>query len=65
MLIASTKSQSMREASHQPAFMSGGLTISYTCLPCLPSGRMLFWSDLLVVGRVVSWKRWEDSELGR
>ena len=25
----------------------------------------LFWSDLFVVGRVVNWKRWESSELGR
>ena len=32
---------------------------------CLPSGRTLFWSDLLVAERVVSWKRWEGSELGR
>ena len=37
-----------------------------TCLACLPSGRtLLFWSDLFVVGRVVSWKRWESSGLWR
>ena len=36
MLIASAKSWSARGASHQPAFMSGCLTISHTCLPCPP-----------------------------
>ena len=36
MLIASAKSRSARGASHQPAFMSGCLTISHTCLPCPP-----------------------------
>ena len=36
-LIASTKSRSVRRASHQPPFMSSCLTISHTCLPCLPS----------------------------
>ena len=35
--IASAKSQSVRGASHQPAFMDSCLTISHTCLPCLPS----------------------------
>ena len=40
MLIASAKSRSVRGASHQPAFMSGCLTISHTCLPCLSSERM-------------------------
>ena len=35
-LIASAKSRSARGASHQPAFMSGCLTISHTCLPCPP-----------------------------
>ena len=40
MLIALAKSQSVRGASHQPAFMSSCLTISHTCLPCLPSGRV-------------------------
>ena len=54
MLIVSAKSQSMRRASHQPAFMSGCLTISHTCFPCLPSERMLFWKDLFVARRVVS-----------
>ena len=40
--------------------MNSCLTISHTCLPCLPSGgTLLFWSDLFVVGRVVSWERWE------
>ena len=64
MLVASAKSWSGRRASHQPAFMS--LTISHTCLPCLPSGRtLLFWSDLFVVGMVVSWESYESSELGR
>ena len=38
--------------------------MSHTCLPCLPSGRtLLFWSGLFVVGGVVSWKKWESSEL--
>ena len=40
MLIASAKSRSTRGASHQPAFMGGCLTISKTCLPCPPSGRV-------------------------
>ena len=60
------KSHSARGASHQPAFMSNCLTIGHTCFPCLPSGRtLLFLSDLFVVGRVVSWERWESSELRR
>ena len=59
------KFRSSRGASHQPAFMSSCLTISHTCLPCLPIGRtLLFWSDLFVVGRLVSWERWESGELG-
>ena len=45
--------------------MGSRLTISHTCLPCLPGGRTLFWSDLLVTGKVVSWERWEGSEQGR
>ena len=66
MLIASTKSRSVRGASHQPAFMSGCLIISHTCLPCLPNERTLpFWRHLFVVGREVSWGRWDCSELGR
>ena len=66
MLIASAKSQSARGTSHQPASMNSCLTISHTCLPCLPSGEtLLFWSDLFVVGWVVSWERWESTELGR
>ena len=35
--VASTKSWVTREASHQPAFMNTCLTISHTCLACLPS----------------------------
>ena len=66
MLIASTKSRSVRGASPQPAFMSGCLTISHACLPCLPSERTLLYQRcLLVVGREVSRERWESSELGR
>ena len=43
MLIASAKPRSARGASHQPAFMSGCLTISHTCLPCLPGkGSLLY-----------------------
>ena len=54
MLIASAKSWSVRGASHQPAFMSGCLTISHTCFPCLPSERtLLFWRDLFVIEREV------------
>ena len=46
--------------------MSGCLTISHTCLPCLPSERTFpFWRHLSVVGREVSWERWESSELTR
>ena len=63
MLIASAKSQSVRGASHQPAFMSGCLTISHMCLPCLLSERRLLFSKwLFLVGREVSWERWESSE---
>ena len=66
LMIASAKSQSARGASHQPAFMSGCLTISHTFLSCLPSeSRLLFWRCLFVVGREVSWERWEGGELGR
>ena len=32
------KSQSAKEACHQPALMGSCLTISHTCLPCLSSG---------------------------
>ena len=35
--VASAKSPSTREASHQPVFTNSCLTISYTRLPCLPS----------------------------
>ena len=46
--------------------MNSYLTISHMCLPCLPSGGMLlFWSDLFVVERVVSWEKWDSTELGR
>ena len=34
-------------------------------MPCLLSGRILFWNDLLVAGKVVSWERWEGSKLGK
>ena len=37
MLIASAKSRNVRGASHQPALMGSCLTISHTCLTCLPS----------------------------
>ena len=42
-LIASGKSQSAWGACHQPAFMSGCLTISHTCLHCLPGKRALLY----------------------
>ena len=45
--------------------MNSCLTISHILLPCLPSeGMLLFWSDQFVVGRVVSWERWESTKLG-
>ena len=65
MLIALAKSRSVRGASHQAAFMSGCLTISHICLLCLLSERMLlFWRDLFVFGREVSWERWEKCMSG-
>ena len=45
--------------------MGISLTISHACLPCLPRGRPLFWSDLLVAGKMVSWESWDGSEYGR
>ena len=66
MLIASAKSQSATEASHQPDYMANCLTISHTCLPCLPSEKaLLFWRHLFVVGREVSLESWESNVLGR
>ena len=45
---------------HFPAFMSGCLIISHVWLPCLLSERtLLFWRCLFVIGREVSWERWE------
>ena len=37
--LLTAKSRSVREASHQPAFIGNCLTISHTCLPCQPSRR--------------------------
>ena len=37
MQIISAKSHNVRETSHRPAFIGRSLTISHTCLPCLPS----------------------------
>ena len=38
-------------------------TICHTCLPCLPSERMLpICSDLFVLERDVSWDSWELGE---
>ena len=34
--IALAKSQSMRRASHLPAYLGSCLTTSHMCLPCLP-----------------------------
>ena len=53
--------------------MGSCLTISHTCLPRLPSGRTLFWSNPLVAGKVVSRERekgrrvvsWEGEKGGR
>ena len=45
--------------------MGSCLTISHACLSCLLSGLTLFWSDLLVAGKMVSWERWDNSEYGR
>ena len=65
VIIASTKSWNVRGASHQPAFMTSCLTVSHTCLPCLPSERkLLFLRDLFVIWRVANWEMWEISELG-
>ena len=55
----------MRGASHQPAYMGSCLIISHTCLLCLPSGKTLFQSDLLVAGKLLSCERWESSKQGR
>ena len=56
-----------REGTISPASFHEYVPISHTCLlPCLPSGgTLLFWSDLFVVGRVVSWEMWDSTELGR
>ena len=43
----------------------GGFEIFSKLTHCLPSGRTLFWSDLLVARRVVSWERWEGGEAAR
>ena len=40
MLIASAKPRSVRRASHQPVFMGRRLTMSHTCLLCLPRRRV-------------------------
>ena len=37
MQVASVKSDSVRGAYHQSAFIGVCLPISHTCLPCLPS----------------------------
>ena len=39
MQVASAKSRSRRGATRQPAFLGSRLTISHTCLACLPSIR--------------------------
>ena len=66
MLIASARSQNLRRASHQPAFMKRCLTIGHTRLTCLLNeGTLLFWNDLFVTGRMVSWERWDSAELGK
>ena len=41
MLIDLDKFWSARRAPYKPAFMSSWLTIRHTCLPCLPSERIL------------------------
>ena len=61
MLIASAKSRSARGASHQPAFMSGCLTISHTCLPCLP-GKIAILNVAILE---VSTSCLEEAELGK
>ena len=64
-LLALAKSWGVRGASRQPVFKSSCLTVSYTCLPCLPGGKtFLFWSYLFVFWRVVSQEKWESSQLG-
>ena len=56
--FCSAKSTSMREASHQPAFMSSCLNIIHTHLPRPPSGRTMEWS-------ILEWSIccWEGGEL--
>ena len=59
MLTASAKSQSARGASHQPAVMVSCLTISRTCLPCLPSGRVSHCvPDFIEVGSCCYSRKW-------
>ena len=48
--IALAKSRSTREASHQPVFMGGCLTMNHTCLPILPTGRTREGGELGKVG---------------
>ena len=54
MQIALAKSWSARGASYQPAFMGSCLTISHTCLPCLPQLVLVF----LVFLKEVSMLHW-------
>ena len=57
MLIVWAKSGGARRGSHQPGFMGSCLAISHSCLLCLTSGTtLLFWNNLFVVWRVVSWE---------
>ena len=58
MLIALAKYRSVRGASHQPAFMSGCLTISHTCLP-------REWSGVAKWERCVSGAGWQGGKGGR
>ena len=55
MLIASANSRSARGASHQLSFMDSCLTISHTCLPCLPSGRVSSCVPGVIEGSEDAW----------
>ena len=63
-------------SAHQPAFMSGCLTINHTCFPCLPrweggefgkvgeqcTGKM---GKVYEWSEVVRWERWENSDVAQ
>ena len=48
-ILLTTESRSARGASRHPAFMDGSLTVSQTCLPCPPCGKMRLQSWTVVM----------------